>query len=329
MNIHSRLKPWKSVGAVLLLGAAAGTTIGGIQGTGFRAFAAIGTVETDGGGLQVNGRPYDTSHAHIVVNGRPGDVSQVRNGHIVTVEGSESIDGSTAIADAIDLESDVRGEITAVNRGGATFSVLGQTIQLGQESVLDPQIQPNDISGLSRGSWVKVSAYQRADGSFVASRVDLDLTPSELQVRGEVESVDDARQTLRVGDLTVDYSAAKSHGHIAQGRVVLARGVQPQADGTMFATELTVFNGAGQAGEKGDVEGIITEFASSTSFAVNGQVVRTTSNTKYVLHGQTLGPDLQVRVTGHFDETGALNAEKIQADPPKAQQANKAKRPKH
>jgi Domain of unknown function (DUF5666) len=321
MNIQSGLKRWRSVGAIVLLVAAAGTTIGGIQGTGFRALAAIGTVETDDGGLQVSGRPYDTSHARVIVNGRPGDVSQVRKGHIVTVGGSVSTNGSTAIADEIDLESDVRGEISAVNRGREAFSVLGQTIQLDDASVFDPRIQPNDISGLSRGSWVKVSAYQRADGSFVASRIDLDFAPGELQIRGASESVDDARRTLRIGDLTVDYSAATTEGRIAEGAVVLARGVQPQAGGMLFATELKVFNGVGQPGEKGDIEGIITAFTSSSNFEVNGEAVQTNSKTAYVLHGQTLGVDFQVRVTGHFDEAGVLIAQKVQAPkkPSKAQ----------
>jgi hypothetical protein len=316
MNIHSWLKRWKTVGAVVLLAAAAGTTIGGIQGTGFRAFAAIGTVETDDGRLQVSGRPYDTSHAHVILDGRPGDVSQLRKGHIVAVEGSVSTNGSTSIADEIDLESAVRGEISAVNQGRETFSVLGQTIELDDDSVLDTRIQPNDISGLSRGDWVKVSAYQRADGSFLASRVDLDVAPGELQVRGASDSVDDARRTLRVGDLTVDYSAAKTRGQITEGAVVLARGVQPTAGGTLFATELQAFDGVGQAGGKGDVEGIITEITSSSNFQVNGEAVQTNSKTTYVLHGHTLGPDLQVRVTGHFDEAGVLIAQKVQADEP-------------
>jgi hypothetical protein len=36
------------------------------------------------------------------------------------------------------------------------------------------------------------------------------------------------------------------------------------------------------------------------------------------LHGQSLGTDLQVRVTGRFDTAGVLIARKIQADAPKS-----------
>lgn len=316
MSIKPGLKRWIFVGAVLL--AAAGTTIAGIQGTGFRLYAAIGTVETSGGGLQVNGVPYDTSHAHVTVNGRPGDVSQLRSGHVVAVQGNGSGKGkgATVVANDIVLDSDVRGEVSSVDTASAAFSVLGQTVQLDDESVLDSRIQPNDVRGLSRGTWVKVSAYQRADGTFVASRVDLDLAPDQLQVRGVVESLDRKQRTLRVGELTIDYSGAKTQGAIAEGAIVLARGIQPQSGGTLFASSLDVFSGVGRAGEHGDVRGIVTAFASPTDFEINGQPVQADSKTVYVLHGQALGPDLEVRVTGRFDSNGALIARKVQADAP-------------
>ncbi len=93
MSIQPGLKRWISIGAVLL--AVAGTTIAGIQGTGFRAMATFGTVEKGGNGLELNGIPYDTSHASVRVDGQPGDVAELRSGHIVTAHGSVSADGTT------------------------------------------------------------------------------------------------------------------------------------------------------------------------------------------------------------------------------------------
>ncbi len=315
MSTQPGLKHWISMGAILLL-AVAGTTIAGIQGTGFRALAVFGTVEA-GSGLRLNGVQYDTSHAHVVVNGRPGDVSQLRTGHIVAVQGSVSPDGSSAIADDIVLESDVRGEVTSVDEAHAVFSVLDQTIELTDQSILDPRIQPNNLSGLTKGTWVKVSAFERADGSFVASRIDLDLAPAQSQVRGVARSLDSEHRTLRVGGLTVDYSAAMTEGVIAEGAVVVARGFQAQPHGVLFASTLEVFTGVGHAGEHGDVQGIVTAFTSAVDFEVNGQPVTTDAKTVQVLHGQQLGTDLQVRVTGSIGTAGVLIAHKIQADAPK------------
>jgi hypothetical protein len=315
MSIQPGLKRWISIGTVLLL-ALAGTTIAGIQGTGFRSLATFGTVETTvGGGLYLNGVLYDTSHARVTVNGRAGDVSELRDGHIVAAQGSGSANGS-AIADEIVLDSDVRGEVTSVDEANATFRVLGQTVQLTEQSVLDPQIQPNDIRGLHQGMWVEVSAYERSDGSFLASRVDLDLVPGQSQVRGVVQSLDRLQRTLRVGDLTVDYSTARTQGAIAEGAIVIARGIQVQSGASLFASSVEVFAGVGRAGERGDVQGIVTAFASSTDFELNGQPVLADAGTVYVLKGHTLGADLEVRVTGYFDANGVLIAQKIQADGP-------------
>jgi hypothetical protein len=119
-----------------------------------------------------------------------------------------------------------------------------------------------------------------------------------------------------VGALTVDYSGAKTQGAIAEGAIVIARGIQPQSGGPLFASSLEVFSGVGHAGENGDIEGIVTAFASATDFEVNGQPVQADSKTVYVLHGQSLGTDLEVRVTGRFDATGVLIAHKVQADAP-------------
>ena len=321
MNIQPGLKRWICIGAVLLL-AVAGTTIAGIQGTGIRALSTFGTVETGSdGGLSLNGQPYDTSHARVVVNGRAGKVSELRSGHIVAAHASSHGKGSGAVADEIILESDVRGEVTSVNQANATFRVLGQTVHLTNDSILDPQIRPDDVRGLRNGTWVKVSAFERADGSFVASRVDLDFAPGESQVRGVIQSLDSTRQTLRIGALTVDYSTGQTHGVIAEGAVVLVRGLQTQTGGTLFASSVQAFSGFGRAGERGDIRGIVTQFASTVDFEVNGQPVLTNDKTVYVLHGQPLGTDLEVRVTGRFDSSGVLIARKVQADAP-----NKAKR---
>jgi len=150
----------------------------------------------------------------------------------------------------------------------------------------------------------------------VASRVDLDPAPIESQVRGVAQSFDSEQRTLRVGGLTVDYSAATTQGVIAEDAIVLARGFQAQRGGPLFASHLEVFGGVGHGGEHGDVEGIITAFASAADFEVNGQPVVADARTGYVLDGQQLGADLQVRVTGSVDASGVLIAHKIQADKP-------------
>jgi hypothetical protein len=316
MNVQPLIRHWRSIGVMLLAAASvAGTTLAGIQGTGIRRVSILGTVDT-AHGLRLNGVPYDASKARVIVNGRPAGAWQLRTGQIVTAHASVAPNGFIGIADEIELESDVRGAITAIDRARSSFEVLGQTIQLTGQSVLDERIQPNDLAGLRPGTWVKVSAFQRADAVFEASRVELDVAPFQLQVRGVVESLESDQRQLTVGELTIDYSTAAIHGPLAVGTIVLARGMQVRPGGPLVANRVDVFRGVGRAGERGDIAGVVTAVASAADFEVNGQPVLANANTVYVLHRQALAIDLDVRVTGHFDATGALIADKIQADAP-------------
>jgi hypothetical protein len=58
---------------------------------------------------------------------------------------------------------------------------------------------------------------------------------------------------------------------------------------------------------------VITRFASNTDFDVDGQRVTTDSTTQFVLHGVTLGPDVQVKVRGRLDGSGTVHATKVEA----------------
>ncbi len=213
------------------------------------------------------------------------------------------------IADEIVLESDVRGVVTSVDEAGSTFSVLGQTIRLTEQSIVDRRT-------LTAGTWVKVSAYAALGWKLrsVASRSR--PRTGQSQVRGVVQAIDRPGKTLRIGALTVDYSLTQPRGPVGVGAVVLTRGLQVDAGGTLFASSLEASTGVGRRGDLGDVQGIVTQFASAQDFEVNGQPVLTSDDTVYVLHGQTLGPDLEVTVSGRFDSSGVLIARKVQAANP-------------
>jgi hypothetical protein len=136
-------------------------------------------------------------------------------------------------------------------------------------------------------------------------------------VRGVVQALDTQRHSLRIGHLAVDYSSALVKGVIAEGAVVTVQGAEV-ATGLLAASSIEVFAGIGSEGERGDLEGIITAFASATDFEVNGQPVLADANTHYILNGVTLGTDVPVRVKGKFDAAGTLVADKIQAGAPKS-----------
>jgi hypothetical protein len=172
--------------------------------------------------------------------------------------------------------------------------------------------------------FVTVSGFARADGSLVASSIDVDATAEIAQVRGAVQALDTQRHSLRIGHLAVDYSGASIKGAIAEGAVVTVQGAEILPGTVLAASSVDVFAGVGSEGERGDLEGLITAFASATDFEVNGQPVLADAHTHYVLHGVSLGTDVQVRAMGRFDAGGILVADKIQTHAPKSAGARKA-----
>jgi hypothetical protein len=279
-------------------------TKAGIQGSGIRRVATFGTI-TPGSELIVNDVAYDTSGASVVINGEPGSVGRLHSGHIVSIKGTVPEKGGKATADEITLVSEVRGEITAVNVSAGTLTVLGQVVRA-----------PAGVSGLERGMLVKVSGFADAAGVFNASSIDIEAAQAVAQVKGVVQSLDSDRAELRVGGLVVDYSSAAVKGTVAQGVTVIVQGMSAGTGSSLAASSVEVYQGVGEPGAKGDLEGIITAFASEQDFDVNGQQVLADSDTKYVLHGTELGVDVQVKVKGRFDAAGVLVADKIQAEKP-------------
>ena len=311
---------------VLALGIAA-TGSAGIQGSGFRLLAAFGTVEA-GGGLTVNGVAYDASGARVTINGRKADTSKLHSGHVVAVAGAIAANGDGAVAQEVTLTSDVRGEVTSVDAEHGKVEVLGQTLYVDGETVLDPAITADGLSALQPGTFVNVSGFARTDGSIAVTSLDLDAAPDVAQVRGVIQALDQKHQSFRIGNLRVDYADAAVEGALAPGAIAVVQGPEPPATHALVATRLQMFAGMGRAGEKGDLKGIISAFASPADFEVNGQPVLADARTKYDLHKGTLAADVEVRVTGVFNASGVLLARKVQMDAPHSAAARGKKKPK-
>jgi hypothetical protein len=279
-------------------------TKAGIQGSGIRRVATFGTI-TPGSELIVNDVAYNTSGASVVVNGEPGSVGSLHSGHIISIKGTVPENGGKPTAEEITLVSEVRGEVTGVDASAGTLTVLGQVIRV-----------PAGVSGLEPGMLVTVSGFADSEGIFNASSIDIEAVQALAQVKGVVQALDGERAVLRVGNLTVDYSSAAVQGTVAEGVTVIAKGIAAGTGNTLTASSIEVYAGVGEPGAKGDLEGVITAFASAQDFDVNGQQVLADSDTKYQLHGTELGIDVQVKVKGRFDAAGVLVADKIQAEKP-------------
>jgi hypothetical protein len=308
------------IAAICLLLSCGGEQTAGIQGSGLPSVAdapatAVGPI-SGFGSIFVNGVEYSTSAARISIDDQSGTEAQLRVGQIVTVKGRVSSDGDTGTATEVSFIADARGSVTQLDTDAETFVALGQTVQITDATLFDESIQPANVEGLETGDIVEVSGFADAAGNLVASRIELKSPEAGLQVKGVVEALDTSVKTFRLNALTVNYSGVAPEGTLTNGAVVKVKGAAASASGPLQASSVKALPSAGgAANERGDVQGLITSFASQTNFVVAGQRVATDSNTQFALHDQTLDINLFVKIKGTYNSSGVLVASKVEAKP--------------
>ncbi len=291
--------------------------IGGINGGGI----ARGTI-TGFGSIFVNGVEFSTSTAAITIEGASGSESGLRIGQVVVVQGTISDDGRTGTARTVSYNDDVEGPITSINATANTFVVLGQTVRVTGTTAFDGGISPASILGLAAGTVVEVSGLPDSTGVIVASRVERRAAAGELELSGRVASLDTGARRFAIGLQAVDYAAALiANGTLANGACVEVMGTTV-TNGLLAATRVEIKScslGAA-ASDRGEVEGLITRFASASDFDVGGQRVTTSASTTYTNGAATaaasdLRLDLKVEVEGTFNSAGTLEARKVEIKP--------------
>lgn len=299
--------------ALLVAAGAADLSVAGIQGSGKASMLSVGRI-TAFGSIFVGGVEYRTTSASIRVDDSPASEAQLRIGQVVTVKGTVNPGNLDGVATEVSFSADVHGVVTSVDLANNTFVALGQTVRVTPETLFDERIQSESLAGLRTGASVQVSGFADAEGELVASRVDLPESAA-LRVKGVVSNLSESAHTFRINSLTVDYSGALPARSLSNGSTVTVSGAS--ADGALLvATKVTESNGAGgAANEQGQIEGLVTALNSSADFMIGPQRVVATSDTKWQLQGQTLGLDVEVSVSGVFDEAGVLVASRIKAKP--------------
>ena len=273
------------VGALVACGA---EQTAGIQGSGSPVAAGVtsqGPI-TRFGSIFLDGVEYSTSSAQIRVDGESATEAQLRVGHVVTIRGTVNEDGRTGTATEVNFAQHLRGPIGPIDVSSGTFIVLGQVVRVSDSTLFDDSIVPADINGLRFGDSVQVSGYTSATGKLMASRVEPASATDSFQVKGTVKSLDSADRTFRINALIVDYSAATVSGTLADSSTVIVKGRSISAFGALVATRVDVSSGlTAAANDRGQLEGFISTFTSSSDFVVEGQRVTTTANTELVLRG--------------------------------------------
>jgi hypothetical protein len=246
----------------------------GSGGTGSFSSGAI----TGFGSIIVNGVRFDDSQARITDDdGVVHNEGDLKLGMVVSITASSvttGVNGSSATATSITFGSELRGPITSIS--GQTLVVLGQTVQVGADTVFDDGII-GGLAGLLVGQIIEVHGFvDPSTNQILATRIERDATAATLKLQGQVQALNTTAKTFTIGAVTISYAgiaAGALPSNLANGLVVQVVLAPSPATGTR--TALSVRSVAQQVDDhaQAELEGTVTAFTSVTSFSVNGVAV--------------------------------------------------------
>ena len=340
-----------SVAITIISALTACSSGGGDTAGGALDVTSSGTI-TGFGSVFVNGVRYETENARIISadddsvileNPTNAQLQAVLGvGQIITVRGSRT-DDSNGVANTIRFDDELVGEITAVSTADGTFTVLGQTVSVTPDTIIDDSIIeaarggaeiPNDLRFgdlpetldqlLSAGMFVGVSGFPSQNG-LEATRVE-DVSnlvgagggQLEAEVKGFVANLDDLLGQFDINGLTVTYDASDldsedfSNQSLANGQFVEVHGTATSSttiDASRIELEDDFVDDDFNSGEI-EIEGVIKEVrpdAQGTGgvIVINGLEVRVNDVTPF-------SEGLRVEIKGTLQSDGSIVITRLQ-----------------
>ncbi len=297
-------------------GSSSSSTTAGIDGSG--APATPITVAVAGpingfGSVIINGVHYGTHNTTITVNGQPSSEAGLNVGSYITLTGTLNADGKTGTATHINYQPNVTGSIAQVNSVTQTVTILGQTVQVSDDTAFDFAISPRSIDGLKPGQQVEISGSSDASGVIMATRISLASAHSGC-LTGKLSRLDTQAKTFQVNQVTVSYAGLSGAPELHDGEEIILRNFDTDGERLRAKSlEVKIEDQASTRVKYFSKTGVITRFTSPTDFALGDIPVTTTSATQY-LNGDATGLALNAKATisGHFTADKRLQADQIQ-----------------
>ncbi len=319
----------------------------GSGGTGIAmSSVAIGSVDSlgespSGSYMVVNGVRFDISHAQVEVEGvsqedadgqqslKSGQ-STLKPGMTVQVNGTLDTGFSTGTAAHVLSIPELRGAVDAVDAALGRIEVMGARVYVDDETVLDGL---SGLAALQVGQIVQVHALPTSSGLMRATRLQLTTAtlPSVQPVLwGSVQALDTVARRFQLGRMQIQYAQAAflnglEAGMLDNGMPLYVHAAQAPAGNVLAARVLRPAHSLSrQADAPVVLEGVVTNFASAQSFALQGTDIDasgaqiTGGRADDIRNGATL------EVAGRMSANGVLVAQRIRVrqravvDPPSA-----------
>ena len=309
---------WTALAVVSVVAlAACGSSGGGAAAPVGTAIVSQGVV-TAKGSVFVNGIEFSTTGATITIDDNPGVESDLKVGMTVKVKGTSDDATKKGVATRIEARDALEGKIDSVDAVNNTITVMGQTVRI-EDNVTrlndDDTVKVFSAAGLTVGAIVEVNGFADDNGGLRATRVAKKAN-GEFEAKGFVTGLTATSFGLSptaggASVLTVNFAAGLLPAGTANGSLVQVKSASAVAGGAITATLIHLEDRLGVAGEKVEVEGIVSS-GTVTSFIVNGQQVVSDSST--VFEGGVsadFATGVKLEAEGTLNSGGILVASKI------------------
>ncbi|WP_256216649.1 DUF5666 domain-containing protein [Variovorax sp. OV084] len=280
----------------------------GSGGTGVTADAA-GIGAADGlGSIILNGLRYDTDTATFTIE----DATELQIGMSARVAGKVDANFTSGVATQVQSAAELRGAASGIDTSAGSFVVMGTVVSIDSATVW---ADANGLADINLNSIVQVWGLPSAPGALRATRIQIAPTLTDPLVTGTVQNLDTVRKTFTLGQLTIDFSSAAFTGmnasSLANGIIVRARGTAAPVAGVLTATTVQGWYAIPVSdGIAVQLAGVITDFASRSSFKVLGTPVDATNGQITGGPVGSLGNGVKVEVDG-FMSGGVLVVKKL------------------
>lgn len=315
-------------GLLSLLGSAMALAgCGGGGGGGVASVTSGGTGSfssgpiTGFGSIIVGGIRFDDSTARTVldVDDDNRDLrGNLRLGMMVRVTGKPT-NALRAEAETIEVRSELLGPIDSIpspQTTPPTLVVLGQTVQITATTIFEEGL--SGVGALVAGTIVEVHGFvDPVTNRISATRIERKVLSNvkAFKLQGIVSALDNTAKTIRIGPLTINFTAPvdiPASLTLANGLLVRVRLATTPATGTRKALRIRAVEAELEVEDRNEaeVEGTITAFTSTSRFSVNGQQVNA-SNAAFSNGTTGIVLGARVEVEGSL-VNGVLVAKKVE-----------------
>jgi hypothetical protein len=264
-----------------------GSGLACIGGSGFISSGSISGF----GSVFVNGVEFETNESTFDIEGVPGTQGDLAIGMIVRVSGTINDDGITGTATGISFDDELQGpvsNITSPNLNGITRSFSVFEINVIIDSGTTTFDLSDDLSTITAFSFsdiannnnVEISGFFDADGSLVATRVELkdrvfDTSNSVVEIKGTVSNFNAGTNTFNLGAFSINAASADIDNlpnGLADGQFVEVKGTFDLAT-TITASKVEGENNSFEDTDEFELEGLVTNFVNNSNFKIAGTSV--------------------------------------------------------